>query len=486
MLIIQTIIMNTDILSPEQKYAYDQFKKGENLFITGPGGTGKTKLIEYLVNHCATNIIPHQVCALTGCAALLLNCGARTLHSWSGIKLAKGPNHYTIANIRKNRRICAEWRKVKVLIVDEVSMMSLKIFELIEEVARATRLSQLPFGGIQLVFCGDFYQLPPVGTAGQPETELFCFESPVWNQVFPRKNHVQLQTIFRQVDPLYKSILLQIRDGTLSEENANILKGYVKREFNPDEHNGCLPTKLFPTRAKTDFLNKLMFSKLADPEYTFKSEKRYDCKTYLDSNKAISTEDLIKGSKLSAQEIEYELEGLMNSSNLQDTLVLKKGAIVMCTMNLDMDAGICNGSQGIIIDVTQSIPAYPVVKFSNGLVKTIQPQFRQSDEYPTIAIGQVPLMLAWALTIHKIQGATLAMADIDVGTNIFEYGQTYVALSRVQSLDGLYLTAFNPGRIRANESVRAFYGQLPTINYTTLLKTPEPQNSDPNIKKIRI
>jgi len=95
-------------------------------------------------------------------------------------------------------------------------------------------------------------------------------------------------------------------------------------------------------------------------------------------------------------------------------------------------------------------------------------------------------MLAWALTIHKIQGATLAMADIDVGTNIFEYGQTYVALSRVQSLDGLYLTAFNPGRIRANESVRAFYGQLPTINYTTLLKTPEPQNSDPNIKKIRI
>lgn len=480
--------MNTDILSPEQKYAYQQFCKGENLFITGPGGTGKTKLISNLVEYCRSNIIPHQVCALTGCAALLLNCGARTLHSWSGIKLAKGPNHYIIANIRKNRRICAEWRKIKVLIVDEVSMMSLKIFELIEEVARATRLSQLPFGGIQVVFCGDFYQLPPVGTAGQPETELFCFESPVWNQVFPRKNHVQLQTIFRQVDPIYKSILLEIREGTLSEENAKILQGYVKREFNPEEHNGCLPTKLFPTRAKTDFLNKLMFSKLADPEYTFTSEKRYDCKTYLDSNKAISTEDLIKGSKLSAQEIEYELEGLMNSSNLQDTLVLKKGAVVMCTMNLDMDSGICNGSQGIVIDVLEQggKTTFPVVKFSNGLIKTIQPQFRQSDEYPTIAIGQIPLMLAWALTIHKIQGATLEMADIDVGTNIFEYGQTYVALSRVQSLNGLYLTAFNPGRIRANESVRAFYAQLPLIDYEISLKKPEPQNSDPNIKKIRI
>jgi len=480
--------MNTDILSPEQKYAYQQFCKGENLFITGPGGTGKTKLISNLVEHCRSNIIPHQVCALTGCAALLLNCGARTLHSWSGIKLAKGPNHYIIANIRKNRRICAEWRKIKVLIVDEVSMMSLKIFELVEEVARATRLSQLPFGGIQVVFCGDFYQLPPVGTAGQPETELFCFESPVWNQVFPRKNHVQLQTIFRQVDPIYKSILLQIREGTLSEENAKILQGYVKREFNPEEHNGCLPTKLFPTRVKTDFLNKLMFSKLADPEYTFKSEKRYDCKTYLDSNKAISTEDLTKGARLSAQEIEYELEGLMNSSNLQDTLVLKKGAVVMCTMNLDMDSGICNGSQGIVIDVLEQggKTTFPVVKFSNGLIRTIQPQFRQSEEYPTIAIGQIPLMLAWALTIHKIQGATLEMADIDVGTNIFEYGQTYVALSRVQSLNGLYLTAFNPGRIRANDSVRAFYAQLPLIDYEISLKKPEPQNSDPNIKKIRI
>jgi ATP-dependent DNA helicase PIF1 len=479
--------MNTETLSPEQRYAYQQFCKGENIFITGPGGTGKTKLISNLVEYCRSNIIPHQVCALTGCAALLLNCGARTLHSWSGIKLAKGPNHYIIANIRKNRRICAEWRKIKVLIVDEVSMMSMKIFELIEEVARATRLSQLPFGGIQVVFCGDFYQLPPVGTAGQPETELFCFESPVWTQVFPRKNHVQLQTIFRQVDPLYKSILLQIREGTLSEENAKILQGYVKREFNPEEHNGCLPTKLFPTRAKTDFLNKLMFSKLADPEYTFTSEKRYDCKTYLDSNKAISTEDLIKGSKLSAQEIEYELEGLMNSSNLQDTLVLKKGAVVMCTMNLDMDSGICNGSQGIVIDVLEQggKTTFPVVKFSNGLIKTIQPQFRQSDEYPTIAIGQIPLMLAWALTIHKIQGATLEMADIDVGTNIFEYGQTYVALSRVQSLNGLYLTAFNTGRIRANESVRAFYGQLPKdVNYEDIMKEKIIPASD--IKKIRL
>jgi ATP-dependent DNA helicase PIF1 len=151
-------------------------------------------------------------------------------------------------------------------------------------------------------------------------------------------------------------------------------------------------------------------------------------------------------------------------------------------MNLDMDSGICNGSQGVIIDVTQSIPAYPVVKFSNGLIKTIQPQFRQSDEYPTIAIGQVPLMLAWALTIHKIQGATLEMADIDVGTNIFEYGQTYVALSRVQSLDGLYLTAFNPGRIRANESVRAFYSQLPNIDYCN----SQPIEENSTVKKIRL
>ena len=137
----------------------------------------------------------------------------------------------------------------------------------------------------------------------------------------------------------------------------------------------------------------------------------------------------------------------------------------MCTVNIDMESGICNGSQGVVINMIEnpkiSGDFTPVVKFSNGLIRTIQKHYWQSDEYPSIAVGQYPLILAWALTIHKIQGATMSMAEIDIGFSIFEYGQTYVALSRIQSLDGLYLSAFNPDRIRTNPKVIEFYKNIP-------------------------
>jgi hypothetical protein len=193
----------------------------------------------------------------------------------------------------------------------------------------------------------------------------------------------------------------------------------------------------------------------------------------LETNAPLSVAQLQKCGELTRQDQEYEIQQLMQNSSIQDTISLKKGAVVMCTVNLDMDQGICNGSQGIIIDfcnntkedgsVLGSPIMCPVVKFYNGITKMIQPHFRQSDDYPSLAVGQIPLSLAWALTIHKIQGATLALADIDVGGQIFEYGQTYVALSRVQSLDGLYLSAFNPQKIRTNPKVQDFYQTIPPI-----------------------
>lgn len=470
---LSSVKLSSEKLSPEQQYAFEKFKQKENLFITGPGGTGKTKLIEYLVKHGKSTGQVVQVCAMTGCATILLNNNARTLHSWSGIRLAKGSKHLVIGNVLKNKSACAAWRKVKILIIDEVSMMSLKIFEILEETARITRKNSLPFGGIQVIFTGDFYQLPPVGNAGEPETEMFCFESPSWTRIFTKSNHIELRTIFRQSDPKYKEILLQIRTATLSEENKRILQGYVKREFDPAQHNGCIPTKLFPTRAKTDYLNNSMFARLEGPEIVFTCDKKTTCRTYLETNAAISSEYLSKGAYMSSQEIEYETQQLMSNSSFQETMSLKVGAIVMCTVNLDMDQGICNGSQGIIIDISNTGPSSspsPVVRFTNGITKTIAMQYRQSEEYPTIAVGQIPLCLAWALTIHKIQGATLAMADIDVGGQIFEFGQTYVALSRVQSLEGLYLTAFHAQRIKANERVTAFYRtMINDVDYSVLL-----------------
>jgi ATP-dependent DNA helicase PIF1 len=452
-------------LSNEQTYSFEQFKSGKSLFITGPGGTGKTKLIHHLVDYAKSNSKYYQVCAMTGCAAILLNCGARTIHSWSGIKMGKGPIDKIVASILRNKNLVSNWRKVQILIVDEVSMMSEKIFNLLNEIGKQTRKSILPFGGIQLIFTGDFYQLPPVPTAGEPETERFCFESNLWFSIFPIDNHIQLTTMFRQTDPLYIDILLQIRNGELTEENKKILQKYVKREYNAAEHNDCVLTKLFPVRNKADFVNNAQFSKIQEKEYSFKCHIKTDCSTYIENNKPISLDLLSKSRTLSQNEIQYEIDSLINNTPCSQILALKKGAAVMCTVNIDMESGICNGSQGVVMNIVENPNGdfTPVVKFSNGVVKTIQKHYWQSDEYPTIAVGQYPLVLAWALTIHKIQGATMSMAEIDIGFSIFEYGQTYVALSRIQSLDGLYLSAFNPDRIRTNPKVIEFYKNIPKI-----------------------
>jgi ATP-dependent DNA helicase PIF1 len=452
-------------LSPEQRYAHSKFVRGENLFITGPGGTGKTRLIKHLLNH--TNAVNRTtaVCAMTGCAAILLNCGARTLHSWSGIKLAKGEKSKVITSVLKNKKAMTVWRAAKVLILDEVSMLSRKIFEIIEGIARQARQSSSPFGGIQVVFTGDFFQLPPIGTEGEPETEQFCFESPLWNSVFSAENHVELKTMFRQTDPTYIHILQQVRYGNLDEEGRKMLRGYVNRKLDTEKLHGIVPTKLFALRIKTDMVNSQMFAQLTGKEYVFEMIQKKDCRTYLDTNRPLDLGTLQSSSKLSEQDMDYELSSITNSVPSPKLLRLKKGAVVMCTINLDMDAGICNGAQGVVVDILESrkseygLPT-PIVRFLNGVEKAIVPHFWQSEDYPTLAIGQIPLCLAWALTIHKIQGATLSVAEMDIGQSIFEYGQTYVALSRIQSLDGLYLSAFHSQKIMANPKVVAFYDKI--------------------------
>jgi ATP-dependent DNA helicase PIF1 len=219
-----------------------------------------------------------------------------------------------------------------------------------------------------------------------------------------------------------------------------------------------------------------------------------DCLTYLESGKIISPEIMQKCNSLSMTDKEFELDQILNNSQCNKLLRLKKGAAVMCTINLDMDNGICNGSQGVVIDIVeQNQVVSPIVKFSNGLIRRINPHYWQSEDYPTLAVGQYPLCLAWALTIHKIQGATLSMAEIDIGRTIFEYGQTYVALSRIQSLEGLYLSAFEPDKIRANPIVTEFYSRIKPIEDITqsiptvfeeTMKTFE--YKDPTTKVIKI
>lgn len=485
---------NDSTLSEEQQYAFNRFKDGHNLFITGPGGTGKTKLIAHFVQYANSIGMQIDVCAMTGCAALLLNCNAKTLHSWSGIRLCKGPRDKIIAGVIKNKYAIAMWKKAKILVVDEVSIMSEKIMEVCDDIGRVVRKINRPFGGIQLVFSGDFYQLPPIGTYGEPETERFCFQSDRWCHIFKPENHIQLTTMFRQTDPKYIEILLQVRKGELSEENAEILKTRVKKQYNPEENGGCVLTKLYPVRARVEYINRIMYEKIEEPEHLYECTQKTNCSTYVESGAIIKPIDWMRCDKLSVREKETIMEQMISNCPVAENISLKVGVAVMCIINLDMDAGICNGSQGIIVDfaspaarlsasfsgdgltskdkdASNSGELCPVVRFSNGYTRLIQRHVWQHDDYPALCISQVPLCLSWALTIHKIQGATMAMAEMDLGNAIFEYGQTYVALSRIQTIDGLYLTAFHPQRIKSNPIVKEFYKNIDM--YSHVRRTPK-------------
>lgn len=460
--------MDLSILSQEQKYAFSLFEQGKNVFVSGPGGTGKTKLIEYFVQHSIVEKKITQVCALTGCATILLPkmCRARTIHSWSGIRLCKGINSKIVENALKYKKNKDNWRTVEILIVDEVSMMSKKVLDVLNSIAQKIRHNTKPFGGIQVVFLGDFYQLPPVCNGEDIDADKFCFESDVWRTLFPLENVVLLKTIFRQDDPKYKEILLQIRTGKLSTENSKILQTHVNKPFDKKKYNGVVPTKLFPTRAKTDYLNNFMFQQLKTEKKEFTYIEKTNCRTYLENNKPLSIKELSKCSRLTQPMIEHEIAQLINNIASPKVLQMKIGAVVMCTVNLDMDNDICNGTQGVITNILESeYGPIPEVTFMNGIKKQLNIHYTQSEEYPSIAIGQIPLCLAWALTIHKIQGATLHMAEIDVGSQVFECGQTYVALSRVKSLDGLYLSAFNSSKIKINPQVKELYDTIPEKSY---------------------
>ena len=469
-------------LSVEQRIAFQKYINGENLFITGPGGTGKSRLIKHFVQYATKIGKPVSVCAMTGCAAILLECNAKTLHSWSGIKLANGDPAAIVSRVIKNKTSVANWKKVAVLILDEISMLSAKLIAIIDELGRRIRRIPVPFGGIQVIFTGDFFQLPPVPTDGEPDTELFCFESPVWSKTFKPENIIQLTTMFRQADPVYIDILNQIRVGVLDENKKRILQSYVGREYKPELHENCVPTKLFAIRSKTDYVNNTMFAKLAGLEHVYEIVKKTDCLTHIATDQAIDPFVLRSCAQLTKEDLKFETDFIIQNSPCQQVLRLKIGTAVMCSVNIDMDMNICNGSQGVVIGFTEKSND-PIVKFTNGVVRTMVPHYWQSENVPIVAIGQIPLCLAWALTIHKIQGTTLDMAEIDIGQSIFEYGQSYVALSRVKSLEGLYLSAFHPHKIKANPKVIAFYNSIPILDVSNVPGNSTKPVLEPEIEK---
>lgn len=447
---MQNIKIN-ESLTVTQKNIVDQFIKGSNIFITGPGGCGKSFLIGEIINIAEQMGRRIHVTALTGCAAVLLGHNAKTLNSWSGIGIANKDVDTIIQGVVTNKRKRKKWLQCDVLIIDEVSMLSKRIFEILDALGKLIRHNDKPFGGIQVICSGDFYQLPPVGDSFDGSNQ-FCFESEKWKETF-NDNQISLKKVFRQTDEAYKKILNQVRKGKISKDSYDTLMNCVDKKNNSDIE----PVRLYPKKYIVDEINEKYNNELSGKQVTYGVTLKHK-KVYEDGIVDIGTKTIITNEKEKSQ--------IMGGSSIKynENLQLKVGSQVMCIINYDMESEqkICNGSCGKVIGFT--INKEPIVKFHNGrLIEmpiTIQTIEYDDKEYE---VEYMPLILSWAMTIHKSQGASLDIAEIDIGSDVFECGQTYVALSRVRSLEGLYLRSFDVQKIKIKKVVKEFYEMIKNI-----------------------
>lgn len=436
----------------KQQLIIDKFSQHKNVFITGPGGTGKTELIKHIRQLAVDRGVWINVCALTGCAAMLLECNAKTVHSWAGIGIGHGTIADNVLKIKRSRFKTQNWRQTDILVIDEVSMMSVRLFDMLDAIGKATRKNQLPFGGIQLIFSGDFFQLPPVGDRDDRDSCRFCFESDQWPIAFAKEDHVQLTHNFRQDNIEYVRILNEIRRGRVRRASINLIEQQLNRAIPID----CVitPTKLFPTRRQVDEINVGEFNKLSGNIHEFVVREIYDG--------PMTVKEKSIRQQFTPEQVTAELNYIKNSIICDTLLKLKIGSQVMCIANIRDDnpeKNLCNGSQGVVVGI-QQYTGYPVVRYTNHFERIMIPYVWASETIPGLGISQIPLIHAWALTIHKSQGATMAYAEIDVGVNVFECGQTYVALSRITRIEGLFISAFDITRVRASPIVQNFYDML--------------------------
>ncbi len=438
-------------LTEEQQRALDLLREGKNVFLTGPGGTGKSYFIEQVRRQLGSEEKKIATTALTGCAAILLGHGAKTLHSWAGIGLGKGTVGEIVKGIRSNRRVAINWLTTNILIIDEISMMPADLFDKLNEVAKIIRKSTEPFGGLQVLLVGDFYQLPPISDG--PGEAKFAFEGTAWNSVVHET--VVLNQIHRQAEETFRDMLGRVRVGAASEGDIALLRSRLGLDWQSLE---IRPTLLFSRRAMVDKINAVNLGKLEGEVMIWKAKTLF---VGTAGSSHLGESQLRGGPKLSMEELERAVATFDRDGPYDETLQLKLRAQVMLTVNLDLDHGLVNGSRGVIVGFdTRGAEPLPVVLFKNGLKETVGRHSWYLDDYQQVVRSQLPLRLAWAGTIHKAQGATLDCALVDIGKSTFEYGQAYVALSRVKSLDSLYVYEFAEGAIRAHPRVRVFYGEI--------------------------
>ena len=454
------------LLNAEQASALRAIQAGRNIFLTGAGGTGKTHTIRAITAWATAAGIRYSVTALTGCAALLLNCGAKTLHSWAGIGLARESPSDLAAAVLKNKRAARRWIDTQLLIVDEISMAAPELLEKLDCVARRVRKRpHHPFGGLQLVLAGDFCQLPPVTrdiSGSDVTTPRFAFQLPSWPSLIQETHY--LQQIQRQTDPVFQKILTEARLGTLSADSVATLE---TRMGLPWQENEIRPTLLFNRNAEVDEVNRRNMDVLEGERVS------YDAQTVLMETATRRPVPYTKGDGHASltmaspedADVQQALQRLDADAPYDPSLTLIVGAQVMLITNLDQDAGLVNGSRGVVTGFSPS--GLPLVRFRNqsaALLIDRKPWWL--PDHDGIGRAQIPLKVAYAITIHKSQGATLDSALVDIGASTFEFGQAYVALSRVKSLEGLYVWKLDPRKIRCHPAVAAFYRSLEGVATT--------------------
>lgn len=410
----------------DQIRALDLIENGHNVFITGPAGTGKTFLISEICSQSVKKGKNFRLVAPTGIAAVSAgneHTRGRTLHSFLRITPdTKTFDDYLQTNYTRNKF----WKCLQMVIMDEISMVHPDILKLFDRIARFHRKNDRPFGGIQIVLVGDLYQLPFVPDKDLSNQEMI-FETDLWNKL--GLETVVLSEIMRQTDSQFIDALCDIRLGTFSERVKNLVHECSERTKDPSKHY----VKLHSLNILKDNENTRKLNQLKEPLHTFEA-------------------------------VDQGLVKLLSGCRAEKTIHLKKGAPVMLLWN-EPELDLFNGSIGRIVEFEKSTQ-FPIVKFNNGVEIPIEPRewkISERDQYGRMTVvarrKQLPLALAWALSIHKTQSLSLDYVEVDCA-KIFATGQLYVALSRARTKQGLIISNFDESHLMVNEKVDDFYCKL--------------------------
>jgi ATP-dependent DNA helicase PIF1 len=400
----------------KQSEARDILMLGHNIFLTGQAGSGKTYLLNEYIRFLKMNKVRVAVTASTGISATHLN--GSTIHSWSGIGIKKEMEDHDIARLNSNPVARARIQEPKVLVIDEISMLHSYRLDAINKVCKIIRNNPLPFGGLQVILCGDFFQLPPIIDEGYPKSS-FAYKSDTWNELELKLCYLDEQ--HRQWDEEFLQVLNDIRSRDVTEGTFEKLS----KRLNGTISSNISPAKLYSHNADVDAINIFELKKINKDEFTY---------------------------QMATSGKKKLVEGLKKGCLAPEILVLKEGASVMFVKN-NPAKGYINGTLGKVIGF-DSEDKYPIVKLANGReVVAIPSCWVLEENDKTLAeISQVPLRLAWAITVHKSQGMSLDAAEIDLSKS-FDFGMGYVALSRLRSLEGLRLLGINNMAFLVNSEI---------------------------------